>query len=99
MSTDKFMSCTKDPVGKGEAGRNTDQKHVMTCTIARMLIPCLLAASAAAQNPPETGDPYVLRGNPKSPNGKYEWAVRTTKPIRYELVDVPEGKEVVTGNA
>jgi hypothetical protein len=99
MSTDKFTSCTEDPAGKREAGRNTDPKHVMICTIARTLIPCLLAVSAAAQNPPETGDPYVLRGNPKSPDGKYEWAVRTTNPIRYELVNLPDGKEVVTVNA
>src|ERR1700730_11378359 len=71
----------------------------MTCTIARRLIPCLLAVSVTAQNPPETGDPYVLRGNPKSPNGRYEWAVRTNDSIRYELIDVPDGKEVVTVNA
>ena len=99
MNTDKSTSCIKGPAGKSEAGRNRDQKHVMTCTIARMFFPYLLAVSAAAQNPPETGDPYVLRGNPKSPNGEYEWAVRTTKPIRYELVNVPDGKEVVTVNA
>jgi len=46
-----------------------------------------------------TGDPYALRGNPKSPDGKYEWIVQTTNPIRYELVNVLEGKEVATVNA
>jgi hypothetical protein len=68
----------------------------MTCPIARMLIPCLLAVSAAAQNPPETGDPYVLRGNPKSPDGKYAWAVRTNQPIRYELIDTSNAKAMAT---
>ena len=99
MSTDKFTSCTEDLAGKRVVVRNTDPKHVMIRNIARMLIPGLLAASAAAQNPPERGDPYVLRGNPKSPNGKYEWVVRTNNPIRYELTNVRDGKEVVTVNA
>jgi hypothetical protein len=67
---------------------------------ARMLMLCLLTdAAATAQNPRMTGDPYVSRGNPKSPNGKYEWAVKTTNPIRYELVKKPEGREVVTVKA
>jgi hypothetical protein len=65
----------------------------------RMLTLCLLTATAAAQNPSTTGDPYVPRGNPKSPDGKYEWTVRTISPIRYELVNVADGKEVVTVNA
>ena len=99
MSTDKFTSCTEDPAGKREVGSNTHPKHVMTRTIGRMLLTSLLAVSAAAQNPPDRGDPYVLRGNPKSPDGKYEWAVRTNNPIRYELINVPDGKEVVTVNA
>jgi hypothetical protein len=64
------------------------------CVICGWL--CLLAAAAAAQNPPMTGDPYRSRGNPKSPDGKFEWSVRTTDPIRYELVNVPEGKVVLT---
>jgi hypothetical protein len=60
---------------------------------------CLLAALATAQNPPMTGNPYAPRGNPKSPDGKYEWIVQTTNPIRYELVSVADGKEFVTVNA
>jgi hypothetical protein len=60
---------------------------------------CLTTAAATAQNLPEKGDPYASRGNPKSPDGKYEWTVRTTSPIRYELVNVPDGKETVTVNA
>jgi hypothetical protein len=43
-----------------------------------------------------TGDPYRPRGNPKSPDGKFEWSIRTTCPIRYELVNVPDGKVVLT---
>jgi hypothetical protein len=71
----------------------------MNCTITRMLILCLLAISAAAQNPPEKGDPYVPRGNPQSPNGKYEWAVRTNNPIRYELIDTSNGNAIATVKA
>ena len=78
---------------------STDLNHVMICTIARMLIASLLTVSAAAQNPPDTGDPYVLRGNPKSPDGKYEWVVRTNNPIRYELINMRDGRETVTVNA
>jgi hypothetical protein len=59
----------------------------------------LSAGLATAQNPPMTGDPYAPRGNPKSPDGKYEWIVQTTNPIRYELVSVADGKEQVTVNA
>ena len=55
--------------------------------------------AATAQNPPMTGDPYDSRGNSKSPDGKYEWIVRATNPIRYELVNLPNGKEVVSVNA
>jgi hypothetical protein len=64
-----------------------------------ILVLCLLAALAAAQNPSVTGDPYAPRGNPKSPDGKYEWVVRTTNPIHYELVNVGDGKDLVTVNA
>ena len=99
MSTDKFTSCTEDLAGKRAVVKNTDHKFVMIFTITRMLILSLLAVSVAAQNPPDRGDPYVLRGNPKSPDGKYEWVVRTNNPIRYELINVRDGKEVVTVNA
>ncbi|MBV8378533.1 MAG: hypothetical protein JO279_16165 [Verrucomicrobia bacterium] len=57
---------------------------------------CLLTAGAAAQNPPMTGDPYRPRGNPKSPDGEHEWAVRTTDPVHYELVHVPDGEVMLT---
>jgi hypothetical protein len=59
----------------------------------------LSAGLATAQNPPTTGDPYAQRGNPKSPDGKFEWVVRTTNPIRYELVNETDGKELATVNA
>ena len=63
------------------------------------MILCLSAGLATAQNPSMTGDPYAPRGNPKSPDGKYEWIVQTTNPIRYELVTVADGKELVTVNS
>ena len=66
-----------------------------------MWMPYLLTAFAMAQNPPATGDPYLPRGNPKSPEGKYECTVtvRTTSPLRYELVDLSDGKSLVTVSA
>jgi hypothetical protein len=65
-----------------------------------LILPLSLSASlATAQNPPATGDPYAPRGNPKSPDGKYEWIVQTTNPIRYELVNAAEGSELATVNA
>ncbi len=73
------------------AGKNTEPNE--TChehTIMRMLMVCLLAVSAPAQNPPKSGNPYISRGNPKSPNGKYEWIVRTDYPIRYALIDIAQ---------
>jgi hypothetical protein len=60
--------------------------------ITRLFTLGLLALTAMAQNPPTTGDPYTPRGNPKSPDGKYEWVVRTTNPLRYELISVFDGK-------
>jgi hypothetical protein len=67
--------------------------------IARLLMLGLLAVTAMAQNPPATGDPYTSRGNPKSPDGKYEWVVRTTSPLRYELMSVFDGKVLATVNS
>ena len=67
--------------------------------IARAFMLGLLAVTAIAQNPPATGDPYTSRGNPKSPDGKYEWVIRTTSPLRYELLSVLDGKVLATVNA
>jgi hypothetical protein len=64
-----------------------------------ILILSLSPGLAAGQNPPTTGDPYAQRGNPKSPDGKYEWIVRTTNPIRYDLVNEADSKELATVNA
>jgi hypothetical protein len=46
-----------------------------------------------------TGDPYTPRGSPKSPDGKYEWIVQTTNPIRYKLASVADGRALATVNA
>lgn len=99
MSTDRFISYTEDPAGKTEARKNMRSKSVISQVSASMFILFLLSAIATAQNPPNTGDPYVSRGNPKSPDGSLEWTVRTTNPIHYELVDLAEGKAVVAVNA
>jgi hypothetical protein len=67
--------------------------------IARPFMLGLLAVTAMAQNPSERGDPYTSRGNPKSPDGKHEWVVRTTNPLRYELMSMLDGKILATVNA
>jgi hypothetical protein len=67
--------------------------------ITRAFMLGLLAVTAMAQNPPASGNPYTSRGNPKSPDGKYEWVVRTTNPLRYELMSVLDGKVLATVNA
>jgi len=69
----------------------------MTKVIVLML--SLLTVAAVAQNPPTTGDPYASRGNPKSPDGKYQWIVQTTNPIHYVLVHAPDGKQLLAVNA
>jgi hypothetical protein len=73
--------------------------HISRIGRALILILSLSASLATGQNPPATGDPYAPRGNPKSPDGKYEWIVQTTNPIRYELVNAAEGSELATVNA
>jgi hypothetical protein len=72
---------------------------LLKCAPAIILTLDLCMGAAMAQNPPMTGDPYASRGNSKSPDGKYEWIVRATNPIRYELVNLPNGKEIVSVNA
>lgn len=96
---DKFLSCTEGPAGKTGVSKDMSPENLMNCVVARMLMLCLLSSAVMAQNPPMTGDPYISRGNPKSPDGKYEWTVRTTNPVRYELVNVPHGRPVVTVNS
>jgi len=59
----------------------------------------LLTIAAIGQNPPPTADPYAPRGNPKSPDGGYQWMVRTSNPIGYELLDLHNGKALMTVNA
>jgi hypothetical protein len=68
-------------------------------TEAIVLMLSLLMAGAIAQNPPTTGDPYASRGKPESPDGKYQWIVQTTNPIRYALVYAPDEKQVLAVNA
>jgi hypothetical protein len=71
----------------------------MRCGSPILFMLCLWTAATIAQNPPMTGDPYASRGNPKSPDGKYEWIIKTTNPIRYQLVNLPAGKTVASVNA
>ena len=55
-----------------------------------------LLTSTFAQNPPDSGNPYTPRGEPKSPDGKLAWVVRTDAPIRYELIELITRKPIVT---
>jgi hypothetical protein len=71
----------------------------MRCASPIMFTLCLWMAATTAQNPPMTGDPYASRGNPKSPDGKYEWAIQASNPIRYQLVNLPAGKTIASVNA
>src|ERR1700693_3654434 len=99
MSTDRSISSTGVRDGRTKAIKIMSRTGVMNFVTARMLTLHLLTATLTAQNPPMTGDPYASRGNPKSPDGKYEWIVQTANPIRYILMNVPEGKELLTINA
>jgi hypothetical protein len=74
-------------------------KSSVICLVTKILAFYLLTAVVTAQNPPTIGDPYPARGNPKSPDGKYEWIVRTTSPVGYDLLNVATGKKLVTLNA
>jgi hypothetical protein len=74
-------------------------RRLTRCASAIMFTLCLWTAATSAQNPPMTGDPYASRGNPKSPDGEYEWIVKATNPIRYQLVDLAAGKTIVSVNA
>jgi hypothetical protein len=74
-------------------------RRLKSCASPILFMFCLWTAATIAQNPPMTGDPYASRGNPKSPDGKYEWIIKTTNPIRYQLVSLPAGKTVASVNA
>jgi len=75
------------------------KRHIRQIRGGLILLLYLLTTFVRAQNPPVTGDPYAPRGDPKSPDGKYEWIVQRTNPIRYELVSLPDGKVLATVNA
>src|SRR6202162_5297103 len=99
MSTDRSISSTGVRDGRTKAIKIMSRTGVMNFVTARMLTLHLLTATLTAQNPPMTGDPYASRGNPKSPDGKYEWIIKTTNPIRYQLGNLPAGKTVASVNA
>jgi hypothetical protein len=67
-------------------------KHTFLCWLFWM-------ASTLAQNPPEAGDPYRPRGEPRSPDRKYEWIVKTDVPLGYELVQLTAKKPILTVRA
>jgi hypothetical protein len=70
-----------------------------TLLFGTLLLRWLIASAAIAQNPPLAGDPYVPRGKPTSPDGKYDWRVDSDALIRYELINVQTGKALTSVNA
>jgi hypothetical protein len=64
--------------------------------IVQIIVLHFVAAAAFGQNPPLTGDPYAPRGKSKSPDGNYEWVVRTNPTIRYELIDIGTKNAIAT---
>ena len=74
-------------------------KTPLNCISAVGVLFYLLTSGSMAQNPPMRGDPYLTRGSPKSPNGKFEWIVKTNNPLRYELIYLPGGESLATVNA
>jgi hypothetical protein len=55
-----------------------------------------VATFSLAQNPPLTVHPYATRGNAKSPDGKYEWIVKSSPTIQYELIDTATKNAIAT---
>jgi hypothetical protein len=68
-----------------------ETKRALTLKIMKLLLPAFVMALIAAQivvgqNPTMTGDPYAPRGNPRSPDSKYMWVVKTGPSIAYQLI-------------
>jgi hypothetical protein len=70
-------------------------KNIIVQTIALHFV----AATVFGQNPPLTGDPYAPRGKSKSPDGNYEWIVKTNPTIRYELINIATGNAIAIVNS
>jgi hypothetical protein len=62
------------------------KKIILQTLTLLFVVSCLFG-----QDPSSTGDPYAERGRTKSPDGKYDWIVKETPTIRYELVNVNTG--------
>lgn len=55
--------------------------------------------NAFGQTPPKTGDPYVPRGQPSSPDGKYTIVVKTSPKIGYDLIEKATSRVVASVGA
>ena len=71
----------------------------MNKLLIRIIAFHFVAGCLGAQNPPLTGDTYATRGRARSPDGLYEWRVRTTPTIRFALIHIPAGNAIATVNA
>jgi hypothetical protein len=73
---------------RSKATNPAEQQTLMKYIVAQTIGLHLLAATLLGQNPPLSGNPYAPRGEPKSPDGIYEWIVKTNPTIRYELINI-----------
>jgi hypothetical protein len=97
MNMVKSLSFTEGQAGKSEALMNCQDLIRYLATV--ILAFSLSTIATIGQVPPRTADPYVPRGNPKSPDGSYQWTVKTSNPIGYQLLRPDNGKVMVTVNA
>jgi hypothetical protein len=67
-------------------------KNIVTQTIALHFV----AAAVFGQNLALTGEPFAPRGKSKSPDGNYEWIVKTLPAVRYELINLGTKNAIAT---
>jgi hypothetical protein len=68
-------------------------------TMSSIIVGMFVLVNVLGQNPPKTGDPYVPRGKPSSPNGEYMIAVKTSPKIGYDLIEKTTSRAVASVEA
>src|SRR5215472_9656086 len=77
-----------------ETGRSLTLR-TMKPLLRPFLLVLIIAETVVGQNPPLAGDPYASRGNPRSPDGKYVWAIKNSPSIEYILEQNSSGRVLV----
>src|SRR6516164_8583364 len=90
-SLGRSTSSAEEPVGKKACSDLFNYGMVMNNLLVGVIAFHFFAGCLFAQNPPLTGDPYTPRGRARSPDGRYEWRIRTVPTIRYELIHIATG--------